>query len=141
MPRQTADAQLTFRAETNLKIELEAIAATLDRSAGKLLRDVLAEALPRLRKQAEEEVKNRENLPHGITADALEKALNSLMRKFTQEEPVHLDRQDLLGPESKAVWVLLSYIWGEHPTEEEMTIAAEAATAIAGMKSPKKPRR
>jgi hypothetical protein len=134
MPRQTADAQLTFRAETPMKVELEAIAATLDRSSAKLLRDILAEALPRLRQEADAEVKKREKLPHGITEDELDKALNSLLRKFTVGEAVHLEQQDLLSPESKAVWVLLSYIWGDHPTDAERQAAAEATAALVGTK-------
>lgn len=119
MPRQTADAQFTFRAEAPMKVELEAIAKTLDRSSAKLMRDVLAEALPRLRKLAEEEINRRERLPHGVTEDEFEKAFAALFRDFTRDEPLHLEQQDLLSPKSKAVWVLLSCIWGEVPTDAD----------------------
>ena len=139
MGRQTSDAQLVFRADKPAKIELEAIAATLDRSSAKLLRDMLAEQLPKLRAQADEEVKRREKLPHGITEDVLEKELDSLVRKYSQGEPIHIEQQDLLSPESKAVWVLLSYIWGELPTDKEREAASAAIVALAG--TSKQPRR
>lgn len=138
MPRQTADAQLIFRAEQAMKVELEAIAKTLDYSSAKLLRDVLAEALPRLRARAEEEVRRKERLPHGITPDALEKALAALIRKFAAGDPVRIDHQDLLGPESKALWVLLTYLWGEVVSEDDRRAVAGA---IPGLRAPPKPRK
>ncbi|HEY1188429.1 MAG TPA: hypothetical protein VGE74_12330 [Gemmata sp.] len=102
-----------------MKTELEAIAKTLDRSSAKLLRDVLAEAMPRLRKQADEEIKRKEKLPHGITPDELEKSLAALHRKLLSGDAIHIEQQDLLGPESKAVWVLLGYLWESHATDED----------------------
>ncbi|VTS01765.1 unnamed protein product [Gemmata massiliana] len=141
MARQTSDAQLVFRADKNAKIELEAIAAALDRSSAKLLRDMLAEQLPKLRAEADEEVKRREKLPHGVTQDVLEDRLESLVRKYAQGDPIHIEQQDLLSPESKAVWVLLSYIWGEHPTDKEREAAGAAVVALAGASKPSKPPR
>src|SRR5262245_60739890 len=102
MPRRpaadgdTADAQLTFRAEQRLKTELEACAKTLDRSSAKLLRDILADALPALRKKADAERDQRDKLPHGITPDVLERAMNSVLRKWGSGEPIHLELSQLL---------------------------------------------
>jgi hypothetical protein len=133
-PRTTADAQFTFRAETPVKVELEAIAATLDQKPSELLRDILLAALPALRAKAEEAVKEREKLPKGITPEALDAALASLMRRFTRGEPIHLEPQDLLAPESKAVWVFLSFLWSEDRTDDlrERMVDAIADLASAG---------
>lgn len=132
MARQTSDAQLVFRAEREAKVELEAIAAALDRSAAKLLRDMLAEKLPELRKRADEEIRKREGMPHGVTQDLLERELESLLRRMAIGGPVQIEQQDLLAAESKALWVFLSYIWGEHPTADERAAAAEAILTFTG---------
>jgi hypothetical protein len=138
MPRSTSDAQVTFRTDTQQKTQLDVIAAALDEKVSDLVREAVADALPRLRRRADEEISKREKLPVGITAEALDRSLAALVRRLSLREPIQLDTQDLLAPDSKALWVLLSYLWGEHPTADEHRAAAEALAAVVGQKLPTK---
>jgi hypothetical protein len=142
MPRQggSADAQFVFRGATAEKVELDAIAKTLDRSSADILREVLGEALPKLRERAEREQARRDHLPHGITPDDLDRAVTSLLRKLAQGEPVHIEQHDLLSAQSKALWVVLGFLWGESATDVERA-AASALKSLAEGKPPLRPRR
>jgi len=127
MPREEKDAQLVFRAEQALKTELEAVAKTLDRSSAKILRDILADGLPKWRKKADEEIARRDALPHGVTDDEVEKALATLLRQWAQGVTLTLEVGDALTARSKALWILLGFIWGDGETG---TAAAERLAAV-----------
>ena len=107
----TSESQIVFRTDTGQKVELDAIAEVLDVSSAEIMREVLSEALPKWRDRANSEVASRENLSHGVTNVEVESALNSLLRQLSRGESFSLPTQDLLTPKSKALWVLLGYLW------------------------------
>lgn len=141
MPRSpgTSDAQLVFRAAQAKKVELEAVAKALDVSSAELLRQVLTDALPTLRARADREVALRDRTPHGITADVLDAAVAALLRKLAQDEPVRIEQHQLLSAESKALWTLLSFLWGERPDDPEFEAAARAVLALAKQDQSRRP--
>jgi hypothetical protein len=142
MPREPNDAQLVFRAEQALKTELEAVAETLDRYSSKILRDILADGLPKWRARADEEMRQRAALPHGITPDVLEKALAALLRKWAEGKPVAIELHNILSAESKALWVLLSFLWKDEPSDSERKAAEKLLGQLAKLGiQPPPPRR
>jgi hypothetical protein len=129
-----SDAQIVFRAETALKVELEAISETLDVSSAKLLRDLLAEALPALRKKAEAELARKAGQPGGVTREEVEKALLSHLRTFARGEPLQIGPRELLTPASKALWVLLGYLWEDELSDADRKAADKLAAVVAKFK-------
>ncbi|MDB5308505.1 MAG: hypothetical protein JWO38_2707 [Gemmataceae bacterium] len=129
-----SDAQIVFRAETALKVELEAVSETLDVSSAKLLRDLLAEALPQLRKKADAEAARRAKLPAGVTREEVEKALLSHLRAFARGESLHIGPRDLLTPAGKALWVFLGFIWRDDKSEADRKAADKLAGIVSRFK-------
>ena len=140
MPKKPKDeyvlSQFVFKAEEPKKVEVEAIATAMERSAGWVLREMLEIALPEMRRRAQEETDRRAGLPHGITADAVEKAMTALMRRFLLSEPFRLDPKDVFTADSKALWVLLGYIWDDTLTDPERERADKVFKQFA-KKAPK----
>jgi hypothetical protein len=128
------DAQIVARLDPAVKVEFDAIARALDVPASKLLRDLIDDAMPRLRGEAEQETSRRENLPHGVTAEALEQSLVALLRSFSRGEPIRLAPRDLFTPASKALWTLLGYIWRADPGADDAKAAARLARLVAQFK-------
>jgi hypothetical protein len=129
-----ADAQIVARLDPAVKVEFDAIARALDVPASKLLRDLIDDKMPELRRQAEQETARRESLPHGVTDEELERALVAVLRSFSRGEPIRLAPRDLFTPASKAVWTMLGYIWHTDPGDAGRKAVDRLAKIVAQFK-------
>jgi hypothetical protein len=138
--------QINTRVDPAMKARYDAAAAALDQPASSIFREILEKALPEIEKRAEERAHQRGGWPGTIPAHAVEQALQGYMRAVARSDTLRLAPHDIYGPEGKALFVLLAWIWSEETADdakarkklaawlESLNIKAEVSAAAAHAK-------
>jgi hypothetical protein len=119
--------QINTRVDPALKAEYDATAAALGVPASSIFREILEKALPEWRLRAEEAARKREGYLGSVPQHALETSIQNYMRAIARSETLKLAPHTLFGADSKALWQLLTWIWGEeteHDAKARKKLAA-----------------
>ncbi|AMV28830.1 hypothetical protein VT84_30835 [Gemmata sp. SH-PL17] len=110
--------QINTRVDPAMKARYDAAAAVLGKTASTVYREVLESHLEEVERQADEAAKQRGKWPGNVPATLVEEALERHLKSISRTEPLRLSPSELYGPESKALWTLLSWIWAEDDGSE-----------------------
>lgn len=114
------DQQIVTKISTPVKNELFGYAEKLEADPSALIRMAVMEMLPVWRAAADQKIAEGKVQATPVTQEQLEAELRSIVRAAGAHRAITLHYSDLFDARSKAIWVLLSQIWGqpEHYLDE-----------------------
>lgn len=105
------ESNLSMRLDRNVKVRYDVAAAVLETTTSDIVKKVLADGLAAIEADAEAARLAKGGIQ--VSAAAVEDAVRAFMSAITDGHPIRVHPSELYGPESKALWLLLSHLW-EH---------------------------
>lgn len=127
------------RVPSEFRLELATLSEACNSTQSETIRDMIEKAMPKWREWATAEAAKLANLPHGVTDRQVDKAAEELAREFNASQRLVLTGRNLFSPRSKAIYRLLTAIWGEENTKTSTLSAFLDAMKETAEQAPEPP--